>query len=278
MTPDPITDSPQAPPRPGSSARFGRRFAALFGAGLLGVASLVPALPAMLREIPVPPGVELPPMPMLVALSLIQPLLLLAGGVALGLVLAPRLGLRSYLAEWAAGEGPLLPALARAAPLALLLGVAVDGVVVALELLLFRPWMGEAGEALAGEGPRSLLLTLSGILYGGITEELMLRWGVMTLLAWAGWKLVQRSRGLPRPGVMWAAILLSAVLFGAGHLGAVAAIAPLTTAVVARTIVLNALAGVVFGWLYWRRGLEAAMLAHMAGHVALTALSWAGVG
>ncbi len=80
-----------------------------------------------------------------------------------------------------------------------------------------------------------------------------------------------------RFAALFAAGLLGvlALLFGVGHLGAVSAVAPLTAAVVARTVALNALAGVAFGWLFWRRSLEAAMLAHMAGHVVLTLVSLA---
>lgn len=253
-------------------ARFGRRFAALFAAGFAGVLALAPTLPAMLRGAPIPPEAweALPPMPVLVALSLIQPTLLLAGAVALGLVLAPGLGLRSHLSESAAGEAPGLRALPREAPLALALGTAPSVLVLALEAWVFRPWMGEAGAALAAEGERTLTVTLAGVLYGGITEELMMRWGLMSLLAWAGWKLFRRGRGEPGAATMWAAVVLAAVLFGAGHLGAVATVAPLTTAVVARTLVLNAIAGIAFGWLFWRRSLEAAMLAHMAGHLVFT--------
>ncbi len=43
-----------------------------------------------------------------------------------------------------------------------------------------------------------------------------------------------------------------------------------------RTIMLNGLAGLAFGWLYWRRGLEAAMVSHGAValilHVAVPAI------
>ena len=69
---------------------------------------------------------------------------------------------------------------------------------------------------------------------------------------------------------MWLAILVSAVLFGVGHLPAAAMVGmPLTAPVIARVVTLNAFAGIVFGWLFWRRSLEAAMLAH-----AVTHLSW----
>ena len=64
-----------------------------------------------------------------------------------------------------------------------------------------------------------------------------------------------------------------AVLFGLGHLPATAAMVPLTTLVVARALVLNGLAGVVFGWLYWRRDLLAAMVAHFSADIVLHVLA-----
>jgi membrane protease YdiL (CAAX protease family) len=75
---------------------------------------------------------------------------------------------------------------------------------------------------------------------------------------------------------MWTANVLAAAIFGVGHLPATAALMALTPLVVTRALVLNGLAGVVFGWLYWRRGLLAAMVAHFCGdlvlHVATPAL------
>jgi membrane protease YdiL (CAAX protease family) len=43
---------------------------------------------------------------------------------------------------------------------------------------------------------------------------------------------------------------------------------------VAMVLVGNSLPGMLFGWLFWRRGLEAAMIAHALAHLfAVTALS-----
>lgn len=257
-------------------ARYGRRFATLFGAGFLGVLSLVPTLQEMLRDAAAPPEAQaaLPPLSVLVVLSLVQPTLLLAAAVVLGLALAPGLGLRSRMDESASGAGPGLRALPAEAPISVALGAAASLLVLALDAWVFQPWMGEAGAALSMKAPRTVAVTAAGVLYGGITEELLMRWGLMSLLAWAGWKLFRRRSPAPGAGPMGSAVLLAALLFGAGHLGAVAAMVPLTTAVVVRTLVLNALAGVAFGWLFWRRSLEAAMIAHMTGHVVFTAASW----
>lgn len=72
-----------------------------------------------------------------------------------------------------------------------------------------------------------------------------------------------------RGHAIWLAIVIAAVLFAAGHLPAVAAVSPLTTALIARTLVLNSLAGIAFGWLYWRCGLEAAMVAHFSADLVI---------
>lgn len=111
------------------------------------------------------------------------------------------------------------------------------------------------------------------MLYGGITEELLMRWGLVTLLAWLGWRVVQKGRSLPRASLMWGAIAIVAIIFGIGHLGATALIWPLTPFIIARTVVLNSIGGLAFGWLYWRHSLEAAMAAHAMAHLVFTLAS-----
>ena len=152
---------------------------------------------------------------------------------------------------------------------AIIFGLIFALVVLVLDMA-FLPFMGEKFAVIEGQDPGlfGLLANLvMGILYGGITEELLLRWGVMSLLVWLGWKLMGGSKDNPPGGLVWAAIFLSAVLFGVGHLPAMAAMVPLTTIIVVRTIFLNAIGGIVFGWLYWRYSLEAAMVAHAFFHV-----------
>ncbi|HIC89514.1 MAG TPA: CPBP family intramembrane metalloprotease [Anaerolineae bacterium] len=68
---------------------------------------------------------------------------------------------------------------------------------------------------------------------------------------------------------MWTANVLTALLFGAGHLPTLAMLAPLTVMLVVRTVLLNSIAGIVFGWLYWRRGLLAAIASHFSADIVL---------
>lgn len=160
--------------------------------------------------------------------------------------------------------------------LALALGIAAAALMLVLDLV-FRPLIPQEFLAAAAEQPRTLTFTLAGMLYSGITEELMMRWGLVSLLAWALWRLTQRGRGRPAPRIMWSAITVAAVIFGLSHLGGAAAIAPLTGGLIARTVVLNGVGGMIFGWLFWRKSQEAAMLAHAAVHVVFTVVAWAGM-
>lgn len=252
---------------------FWRRSVPLFGAGLIGVAAGMPVIVPLLQQIitSLPSGVTLPPLPVLVAAQVGQLAVLIGGAVAVGTALAPRVGLRSHLADAGVNGTKLWPAIKSELPFAGSVGAATGLAIVALDRL-FQPWMPAALQAAQAQ-PRGVGVTVAGILYGGITEELLLRWGLMTLLAWLAWRVVQRGQGAPRSWLIWLAIGVSAVLFGAGHLGAAAALVPLTPAVVTRTVLLNAGAGVVFGYLFWRRSLEAAMIAHAGAHVAMTLLS-----
>ncbi|WP_292470072.1 CPBP family intramembrane glutamic endopeptidase [Methanolobus sp.] len=105
--------------------------------------------------------------------------------------------------------------------------------------------------------------------YGGINEEILLRLFVMTFIAWILFKVKRTDQGKPTSSGMWLAIVLAAVIFGAGHLPAVMTITTLTPLVIVRTIVLNAAGGIIFGWLYWKKGLESAMISHFSADIVL---------
>jgi len=56
---------------------------------------------------------------------------------------------------------------------------------------------------------------------------------------------------------------------GAGYLPTTAVLLPLTPLVIARALLLNGIGGMIFGWLYWKRGLLAAMMAHFSTDIVL---------
>jgi len=105
--------------------------------------------------------------------------------------------------------------------------------------------------------------------YGGIAEEVLLRLFMLTLLVWLIFKIIKVKEVSPNDLRVWAAIVLAAVIFGLGHLPATSQITDLTVLVVIRAIVLNGVGGIIFGWLYWKKGLESAILAHFSADIVL---------
>jgi membrane protease YdiL (CAAX protease family) len=240
-------------------------FAILFVAGLLGVVAVLPFMVDLLGSLPISEaGVASIPLPLVVLLALLQNGILLAVAIVIGMTLSERVGLRMPLIRaWATGEpAPNLKAIVRPG---VFVGAFIGAVLVGMEALFFVQHLPAAMHP-AFQIPLWKRL-LAGILYGGITEELLMRLFLLSVVAWLlgrWWKTTER---VPSPGAFWAAIIVVAFLFGVGHLPTTAAMAPLTQVLVVRALVLNGVAGVAFGYLYWRHGLEAAMVGHMSAHL-----------
>ena len=244
-----------------------RIFSILFFAGLLGVIAVLPYMFDLLGRLPIgQDAVSDIPLPLVVTLALVQNGILLTVVIVIGMVLSERIGLQMPLVRaWATGETPpkgqaiLLPGL--------LVGAAVGVVLVVADAIFFLRHLPESIHKLF-EIPVWKRL-LAGIVYGGITEELLMRLFLLSLVAWLLGRWWKAAEGEPATGAFWVAIIVVAVLFGLGHLPATAAIVPLTPMIVVRALVLNGVAGVAFGYLYWRNGLEAAMLGHMSAHLVM---------
>jgi len=91
----------------------------------------------------------------------------------------------------------------------------------------------------------------------------------MTLLVWIFYKIKRTKDNKPTNLGIWLAIVITAVLFGIGHLPITATLTTITPLIVARSIVLNGIAGIIFGWLYWKKGLESAMVSHFSADILL---------
>lgn len=72
----------------------------------------------------------------------------------------------------------------------------------------------------------------------------------------------------------WIGILAAALTFAASHLPLLYALTGSPPHwLLALVLAGNGIAGVAFGWLYWRAGLEAAIMAHALAHVVATLLT-----
>ena len=233
-----------------------------------------PMLQKALAEKPLPF-----PLPVLLALQVLQGVVMVGGLAALGLWLARRIGLGTPILEgWLARGEPPAPRLRAVAPRAVAVGVAGGLLVLLLEWPFFADGLKER-LVRAGIDPASLQPPwwqgLLASFYGGLDEEMLTRLFFLTLFAWIGARLTRVRPGeRPGAGVLWTAGVLAAVLFAAGHLPAVQVIGlPLDALMVTRTLVLNGALGVAFGWLYVSAGLEAAMISHFSADLVLHVLT-----
>ena len=212
------------------------------------------------------------PLPALIAVQTLQSGLIFAILIFIGLILMKRIGLSTPLLDSVTKGESASDALRAILPISIALGVIAALIIIGLDLL-FQPLIfTELGSQASALTPATQPAAWKGFLasfYGGIAEEIQLRLLVMSLFAWLGSFINRTYEGKPTTIIFWFANILAAILFGIGHLPAMSLILPLTTLVVIRTVLLNAIGGIIFGWLYQTRGLESAMLAHFSADIVL---------
>ncbi len=236
----------------------------LWFAEMVGVGSLQPVLPSLLSNLTSAD----PPVSLLVlqTAALVQTSVLLVVAVLVGVFLAPQVGLSAPAAEAAVSRRSVIDAL-RPQLLPGIGGGLAGGIAISAFSLMLLPHL--PAEFVAAGRKLSLPLA-TRMLYGGISEEILMRWGLMTFLVWLPYRTVQKREGDVRAGYFVAAIAISAIVFAIAHLPVARVLSPTVTApLVAYVITANALFGVVAGYLYWRRGLESAVIAHMLAHVVM---------
>ncbi|HQZ98300.1 MAG TPA: CPBP family intramembrane metalloprotease [Pyrinomonadaceae bacterium] len=235
-------------------------FLILWALGFVGILSFLFIDLAGIIEI-LPSDVEVPPMaPWLIkGLSLIQPTVILSIAVLVGIGLAPKVGLSAPVAESLAKNENWFPALKPQIVPGIIGGV-ISGLAIVVTAALLKPLLPAEAVVLIGKFGNVLPLP-TRFLYGGVTEELLLRWGLMTLLAWLAWRLFQKGQGSPRSSCFVAAILVSSLIFGIGHLPVAFLLFPHPTpTLILFVLTANSTFGLIAGYLYWKKGLESAMI------------------
>ncbi len=243
---------------------FWKEFLILLAATVLSIIAIMPyalTLQAgLLKQIVLP-------MPLweLLALQMVENTLLFAVMIAAGLYLGRKVGLGMPILEGALEGKDVSRQLGRVTVLSVMVGVLAALLLVAMDLFFAHAGIRIGSQGAAPPAWQGFLAAF----YGGIAEEVSMRLFLMTLLVWLLREVKRALKGKPSGLEIWLAILLSAVLFGLGHLPMTRVLTDLTPMVVARAVALNGVFGVVMGWLYWKQGLESAMIAHFSGDLVL---------
>ncbi|HVS82100.1 MAG TPA: CPBP family glutamic-type intramembrane protease [Pyrinomonadaceae bacterium] len=200
------------------------------------------------------------PLPLLVAIGVVQNLLVFAVAIGLGLLLARKMGLPGapLLEAYLYGEEPPVR-LRDSLKYGVVVGIAV-GIILLFIIIPAAPHL--PGLPFVSAARVALWKRVLICFYGGIDEEVLTRLFLLTLLAWLGVRIFQRNKAQLAPATFWVANIIVAILFGLGHLPSAAMVMHITPTVVVLALVLNGIAAIPFGCLYWKRGLESAMIAH----------------
>ena len=232
-----------------------RLLIAMIVLGLAGVATLsvVPF------ETILPPGVHVPRL-----MLLIQPAILTMACAALGWWFQQRSGLDApVLRAVLAGDDWLRP---------LLRGVASAAVVAAATAAILVAY-GSATQDAATATPQLDIPLIARLGYGGVGEEIIARWGLLT-----GFMALAMRLGRGRDAAFWIANAAAALLFALGHFGALFAMVPHPSlALMAAVLLGNFVPAMGFGWLYRQHGIESAMLAHGGAHMLFAAVAASGL-
>jgi hypothetical protein len=242
---------------------FAAQFGILFGLGMIVIAAeLWRKFPIVQQELQ-ESAASLPPLWVIIFSAIIKNAVILAIPVSIGIICTRSLNLHSHLIDRLVFHK--LSSIPFRQELIWSIGI---GLIAAALMLLFdhlmQPYLPQSFKDVASAQPQDVL---AGIFLGGIIEEIVMRWGIMSSFVWLGWKIFKQGVTLPSQWIYQMAIVLAAVIFGLGHLPATAALAPLTPSLIFRALIGNGIAGIAYGWLFWQYSLEAAMLAHACFHV-----------
>lgn len=110
---------------------------------------------------------------------------------------------------------------------------------------------------------RSVMRVDGCVLYGGVAEEVLARWGLMNLIAFFAILL----SGQNNSAVMTTAIIISGLMFAIAQIPAYIAAGCVPSRRLLYSIVLLSFwQSLIFGFLFWHYGLVSAILAHMLFH------------
>ena len=203
--------------------------------------------------------------PAILLAQVVQSLILFSVAIFVGLYLAKRVGFGVPIL------GGVLEGKNEVGYLRSIIGLSIGmGVLATILIVLFSLMFFDISVAfLRVEMSIPIWKALLACFYGGIGEEVLFRLFLMTLMVWILTFFVRTPDGRPTVSGIWLAIVLSSVVFGLGHLPITGDLVPLSPMVIARALLLNGVAGIIFGWLYQKNGLESAMISHFTCDVTL---------
>jgi membrane protease YdiL (CAAX protease family) len=240
-------------------------FLVLWIASILGGVCVIPYVStnALLK-----PVLHTIPMQVLIALVLLESGILFAVFIFVGLLLGKRVDLGLPLVSARLQNLPF-PGFGRTALFSIMGGLVGGALVFILDRYVFGMFIPPITMAQDNASWWSRFLVC---LYGGFNEEIAIHFALMTTLVWIAWKIKSTPENKPTKLGVWTAIIVASIIFGVLHLPTSGRMVVITPLAIVRAIALNSIIGVPCGVLYWRKGLEAAIVVHFSCDVMLHGL------
>jgi len=232
----------------------------LFCLGIIGILSLL-TVKIPIEKLP-PEALSKIPTSILPILLLINPTVLLVIAITIGTILHEKVNLKiDAIIELATFKSPIVT-IRKSFLTSIIAGISTGIILVLLGVLANKLDAHEFAQLESNFKPT----IAARFFYGGLTEEILMRFGLMTFITW----LLNKIFNSLTDKIYWTSILLSALIFSLGHLPVVfQSIDSPSMFMIGYIILGNAIGGCVYGLLYWKNGLEAAMIAHILTHVVM---------
>lgn len=148
----------------------------------------------------------------------------------------------------------------------LLIGIVVGAVCAVVWMACYYGFIRsriDRESVLISEELRFQLGIAARVTSGGITEEIMFRWGLLSLIMWLLNFLVSSEAV-----AFWIAIVLSGVLFGLAHLpGNFSRGCKPSKMLISSAVLGNLWVAICCGYLFWQYGIIAAIAVHIVFHL-----------
>ncbi len=204
------------------------------------------------------------PLPLLILIIVVQSTILFAVLIFIGLKLSKKFGFQIPIIEKLVAKEKIDFNVKSIIKTSVLLGS-----LVGIAIILFDFIFSQFGlESLFKEISVPIWQGFLASFYGGIAEEIFMRLFFMTLIVWLLSKVIKpKGKIIENNLLMWSSILIAAIVFGIGHLPITSELITITSLIIFRALLLNGIAGIIFGWLYWKKGLESAIIAHFSADI-----------
>jgi len=155
---------------------------------------------------------------------------------------------------------------------AALLGASLGSLLLSILVFVLVPLEPALAARLRSRAAAPAWFPLALATEASILEEIVFRLFLFTFVVWLCSRAWRATLPAPRSRCVWSANVISALAFAAVHLPAWLGTLKPSGPLIGSVLLLNGVAGLALGYIYWRWGIESAITAHFAADLVVQSL------